>query len=251
MVRVSGLVAAVAFGVALAPAPAHAGRTDYGWLFGTEMMPERTVELQTWTYEENGRPGVLDETSLWWGPVIGITDQLEISLPIEATWRAGSTATTPSTPATFALTDYGVDVRYRLVSADPVAAGPVVPLVRVAVKRDIDTRSAVITEADLVIGVQRGRVHALLDAGVTAELASGEHDVFARPGAGISIQAVGDLRLGAEVFSELQVSGGTYRWVAAGPNLAWTHGRFWLSAAFGVGIYHIETAPRMTWGIAF
>ncbi len=251
MVRVSGLVAVVAVGVAGAPGTAHAGRTDFGWLFGTETMPERSVELQTWTYEENGRPGVRDETSLWWGPVIGITDQLELSLPIEATWRAGSTAEPTATPATFALTDYGVDLRYRLVRADPVTAGPVVPLLRVAVKRDVDTRSAVVTEADLIIGYQRGRLHALLDAGVTGEFASGEHDVFARPGAGVSVQAIGDLRLGAEVFSELQVSGGTYRWVAVGPDLAWTHGRFWLSAAFGIGIYHMETAPRITWGIAF
>jgi hypothetical protein len=236
------------FVVLLAPSTASAGRTDFGWLFGTETMPERGVELQSWVYEENGRPGLPDETSLWWGPVIGITDQLELSLPIEASWQAGGTFGGPG----FTLTDYGADLRYRFVSADPVEAGPLVPLVRLAVKRDVLARDSVIVEGDFVLGYQDGRVHALLDAGVTSEFSSAEQYVYARPGAGVSIQAVGDLRFGAEVTSYVQVAGdGDYQWVAAGPNLAWTHGRFWLSAAFAIGIYHIETAPRITWGIAF
>jgi hypothetical protein len=243
--RVCGLVV---FAIALAPTTAIAGRTDFGWLFGTETMPERGVELQAWTYEENGRPGMPDETSLWWGPVIGITDQLELSLPIETSWEAGNTPT----DARFTLTDYGADLRYRFVSADPVEAGPLVPLVRLAVKRNVLERDAVIVEGDFVLGYQAGRVHALLDAGVTTQFSSDEQYVSARPGAGVSIQAVGDLRFGAEVTSYLQLAGDDdYQWVAAGPNLAWTHGRFWLSAAFAIGIYHIETAPRITWGIAF
>jgi len=36
-----------------------------------------------------------------------------------------------------------------------------------------------------------------------------------------------------------------------GPSLGWSHGRFWLSAAFGVGVYQIKTAPRVVWGVLF
>ena len=41
------------------------------------------------------------------------------------------------------------------------------------------------------------------------------------------------------------------RIAAVGPNLAWSHGRTWLSAAYGIGIYHIRDAPKLNWGIAF
>ena len=40
-------------------------------------------------------------------------------------------------------------------------------------------------------------------------------------------------------------------WAVVGPNMAVTHGRFWFSAAFGIGIYHINYAPRLIWGVLF
>jgi len=33
--------------------------------------------------------------------------------------------------------------------------------------------------------------------------------------------------------------------------MAYTHGRFWLSAAYGIGIVNIKAAPRILWGVAF
>jgi hypothetical protein len=36
-----------------------------------------------------------------------------------------------------------------------------------------------------------------------------------------------------------------------GPNLALTHGRFWLAGTFGIGVFGIDSAPRLNWGIAF
>ena len=63
--------------------------------------------------------------------------------------------------------------------------------------------------------------------------------------------AVGDLRFGAEIFGQWSLDDNGPSWAAVGPNLAWTHGRFWLSAAYGIGIHEIKDAPRMQWGIAF
>ena len=39
--------------IAIGHGSASAGRTYYGWLYGTEVMPERGVELQTWVLEKD------------------------------------------------------------------------------------------------------------------------------------------------------------------------------------------------------
>src|SRR3989442_1515851 len=95
---------------------ASAGRTSFGQLFYTETLPQRGVELETWVLEENKANGV-EETRLWWSPVVGVTDRLELALPIEflySTERGGSTS----------LDRFGADVRLRLTNPDPVESGP-------------------------------------------------------------------------------------------------------------------------------
>lgn len=229
------------------PRAAHAGRSFYGWLYGTEVMPERGAELQTWIHEENekeGAPG--KESSIWWGPLIGVTDQLELSLPIELEW----TTPTPD-KAAFTFKRFGIEARYRLVSQDPVDAPPLVPLVRVGVKRDVTARDTVCAEADFVVSYEVGAVHALVDLGFLSEIAPDSHHTEVRPGGGVSIRAIGDLRLGAEAYAELSFDSRRESWAVAGPNVAWTHGRFWFSGTFGIGLYHIKAAPRIMWGIAF
>jgi hypothetical protein len=228
------------------PATAHAGRSFYGWLYGTEVMPERSVELQTWVYETNEKyGGEIKETSIWWGPQIGVTDQLEISLPIEMYWTSD-----PMKPG-FHFRRFGVEARYRLASPDPVEASPLVPLVRLAVKRDVVERGEVRFEGDVVLSYEVGAVHLLADVGFIADIAAGRRHTEIRPGGGLTIRVAEDVRLGAELYSELSMDSNGVSWAAVGPTLAWTHGRFWLSATFGIGVYHIKTAPRLTWGIAF
>jgi hypothetical protein len=233
--------------VSLLPRTAHAGRSFYGWLYGTEVLPERGVELQTWILETNGRYAEgLKETSLWWGPLIGVTDQLELSLPIEMEWQQ-----TDTTGPSFTFKRYGIEARYRLVSADPIDTPAFVPLVRLAVKRDVTTRDAVIAEGDVVASYEVGALHTLVDLGGIGEFTSGEQAWQIRPGGGASLAVSSELRIGAEVYAELHTDSASKSWAAVGPNLAWTHGRFWLSAAFGIGVYHVNTAPRVMWGIAF
>ncbi len=239
----------MATGVIAAPAAASAGRTQYGWLFGTEVMPERGAELQTWVDEQNGRdPGNIHWTTWGFTALVGVTDQLELSLPIEFLWR-DSDATEPS----FTFREFGIEARYRFVSSDPVDAPAFAPLARVAVHRDVTVRDLIEVEADFVASTTTpsGSVHALVDLGVTVGITPDDQQYVLRPGAGVSFKAVGDLRLGAEVFAQINLDSSTRSWAAAGPNLAWSHGRFWLSAAFGIGVYHVETAPRVQWGIAF
>jgi hypothetical protein len=230
------------------PRTAHAGRSFYGWLYGTEVLPERGVELQTWIVEENDKYGTnVKGTSVWWGPLVGVTDQLELSLPLEMEWTTSDTNPTPS----FTLRRFGIEAHYRLASPDPAEAAPLVPLVRIAAKRDVTLRDDVRVEADGVVSYDRGPVNVLVDIGFIGDLQSGSTHMELRPGGGLSIRTAGDLRVGAEVYSELSLDSRRESWALVGPNVAWTHGRFWLSGAFGIGIYHVRTAPRVMWGIAF
>ncbi len=237
----------VAWLTGLGPGTAHAGRTFYGWLYGTEVMPERGVELQTWILEEIDKYGPSNNDSwLWWGPLIGVTDQLELALPIEMLWSSSDVD-----KASFTLRRFGIEARYRLVPPDPADAPALVPLVRVAVKRDIIVRDTLRVEADAVLSYEAGPVHALIDLGFVGDLTTVNRHTELRPGAGVSLRVASEVRFGAEVYSEVSLDSRGESWALAGPNLSWTHGRFWLTGAFGIGLYHIKLAPRVMWGIAF
>jgi hypothetical protein len=246
------IVLAVLLAACFWPRAAHAGRSYYGWLYTTEVMPERGVELQTWVLEANDKYGTnSQESSIWWGPVIGVTDQLELSLPIEMEWITVPPTMTDPRKTGFTFRRFGIEARYRLASQDPAEAPPLVPLVRVAVKRDVSIRDAVRFESDIVASYEVGALHVLGDIGFIADISPGVRHTEVRPSGGVSIRIAGDFRLGAEVYSELSMDSNGESWAAVGPNLAWTHGRFWLSGVFGIGVYHVSTAPRVMWGIAF
>lgn len=236
--------------VLVAPGSAHAGRTFYGWLYGTEVMPERGVEITNIIDEENGFGGAGDFDWSTWNFIaeVGVTDQLTIAFPMEFVWR-DSAMSEPS----FSFTEYGIEARYRFVSSDPEEAPPFAPFIRAGVKRSIVQRDILIAEADLVASTttESGSVHALVDIGYRGQFLGDTTRHELRPGAGVSVKVVGDLRLGAEVYASIPTANADLRYVVAGPNAAWTHGRMWLSAVFGIGVYQIETAPRAVWGIMF
>jgi hypothetical protein len=224
-----GLVLLVWVAIAAAPGSAHAGRTFYGWLHSTDVMPERGVELQTWISDESKIEEEANRSETTWGvgPFVGITDQLELGLPLEVLWFG-----TPGVGGGTALYDYGAELRYRLVTQDPEDAPAFAPLVRLAVNRLVLFRDTVQPELDIV-GTRD------------------EHHFELRPGVGVSFNVVDDFRVGAEVFAQISLDDDGSSWAIAGPNLSWTHGRFWVSAVYGIGFYRIKDAPRMQWGIAF
>lgn len=240
--------------VVATPGVAFANRTFYGWLDSTEVMPERGAEILSWMDEENGRKLVGTDAELkttTWGfnGVIGVTDRLTIGFPLEMEWFRRTMGGTGA----FTMTQYGLEGRYRLVSNDPEEAPPFAPLIRIAAKRDIRTRDAVVGEADLVLSTttESGSVHAVVDVGFVGSFTPDGNHTELRPGAGISFDTVKDLRIGAEVYALISLDSQAESFVIAGPNIAWTQGRFWVSGAFGIGLYQLETAPRVTWGIMF
>ncbi len=250
MVRCGVRLRLVVFAAALAVIPAraaHAGLSRFGWLLDTDVIPERAVELQQWTAEESQQGAANhDETTLAWAPVVGITDRLELALPVEWTWEAAD-----GVAARTAFTRFGAELRWRLVSNDPVDAPAFAPLFQVAVHRLVTERGAFEVAADLVGSYHQGRVHVVGNAGVVDALRDGADAPLARGGAGVSIGVTDELRLGAEAVAQLALSDEDASWLAAGPNLAWNHGRFWVAAALPIGLYQIRVAPRVTWAIAF
>jgi hypothetical protein len=241
------LVATIVCVLGAAPVrEAAAGRTFYGWLYGTEINPERGVEVESWILEENGKGDLRGETLLWWGPTIGLTPHLELAVPVEMAYEDDNMGN-----AGTGLQRFGAELRWRIQSPDPVAAGPLTTLVRLAGKRLITHRDGVRGEADLVIAYETGRFHAEIDLGGIAARYDGDTQAEFRPGAGATVEVTPELRLGAETYSELRVTGDAISWVAAGPTLSWTHGRFWLAATFAIGIYQIDSAPRVNFAIAF
>lgn len=239
----------LAVAVIAVPARASAGRDYFSWLYGTEVLPERSAELMSWISEENDvkDEGHAAETRWWVGPLIGLTDQLELALPVEMSWDRALGA-----PTRNGLDRYGVELRWRMVTQDPVDAPAIVPLLRVGVKRIVATsgRSEVSPEVDAVVSYEAGIVQVLTDIGIYGEVSGDTHHFEVRPGAGVSVLAVGDLRFGAEIFAEIALDDGG-SWAAVGPNFAWSHGRSWVSAAYGIGITGIKDAPKLQWGIAF
>jgi hypothetical protein len=248
-IAISGVVA---LALLSAPGTAEAGRTFYGWLYGTEVMPERGVEITNIIDEENDRGGDAHIHWTTWGfsAEVGVTDQLTIAFPMDFVWRrAGGGAN----PGSFSFEQFGIEARYRFVSSDPVDAPPFAPLLRVGLMRSVLARDTLIAEADLVASTttESGAVHALVDLGYVGSYLGDQTVHLIRPGAGVSFKVIGDFRLGAEVFASIDAENEVNRWVVVGPNAAWTHGRMWVSGSFGIGVYQIKTAPRVVWGIMF
>lgn len=239
--------------VCVPPRPAHAGRNVYGWLNGTEVLPERCVELQTWIWDENDKYGRRNrETWILWGPTVGVTDQLELSLPVELAWTSTvSTTEPPVDVVAFTFKRFGLEARYRFASPDPVEAPPLVPLLRLAVKRDVTSRDSVRVEGNAVLTYTAGATQVVVDAGIVGDVRQVTQHFEARGGGGLSVAVVEDIRLGAELYSEISLDQGSESWASAGPTVSWTHGRFWLSGNVGYGLYHVKVAARLLWGVAF
>lgn len=237
-----GLFASLMFGTATA----HAGRTHFGWLYGTEVVPERGTEFETWILEENKKgDDQSDETGFWWGLVFAVTPHLELAITTEAEYEKSRVE-----EGDVHFTQWGGDVRYRPQSPDPIDAGPITTLFRVGVKRRIEDRAGIRGELDVVASYTTGRVFVAVDAGAIFDRSPDQREIELRPGAGVSVRAHEDLRLGVETFGELVAKGDGTSWMVVGPTVSLTHGRFWGAATYGIGLFGVRDAPRLTFGAA-
>jgi hypothetical protein len=229
----------IALTLGLASPEAVAGNRWVAWVWDTQVLPERALELEWWLWERTG--GEHREAVVSFSGVVGLTDRLEVALPFDVAWRP---------EAGTQLESAGVDLRWRLASPDPARAGPVVPLVRVGVRRMFQADAARL-EGDGVLSIDVGPLHSVLDAGAVGETGAG--DVYLTFGGGLSYGFIGELRAGIEAYAEVALDGEEGRtWAAVGPSLSFTHGRFWVTASVPIGLgAGPDLLPRVIWAAAF
>src|SRR6185295_1602276 len=85
----------------------------------------------------------------------------------------------------FTFKRFGIEARYRFSSPDPAEATGLVPLVRIAVKRDVIVRDSVRLEGDAVVSYDLGPVNALVALGFIADIQTSNRHSEVRPGGGI------------------------------------------------------------------
>ena len=234
------------------PRTAHAGRSFYGWLYGTEVLPERGVELQTWIVEENDKYGSATQADV---AVVGTADRRHRSARARAAAR-DSTWTTSDSHRDAVV--HVPAVRHRGALPPGVAGSGRGARVR---RRWCGSRSSATSRCATTCGskptswcrTRPARSTRSVDVGFIGDVTSGStRTCEIRPGA--AAQRAGRRRAPARRRGVLRAQPRQRRARAGqlvGPNLAWTHGRFWLSGAFGIGVYHVRIAPRVMWGIAF
>jgi hypothetical protein len=252
MRRIGGAVLATAL---LAPATARAGRGVFGWLYDTNVVEENNVEIESRFEELDVQFASLgDHQTIWWlAPIVGLVEGLELALPVESQWNGEDNPVPGFVAGSTVPRRYGAELRYRFVARD----ASLVPFARVAVKHDV--LGAVRTEADAVLSFDTWRIHAAADAGMIGDFstrdsfsaANGDHHFEFHPGLGISVRAIDELRVGAELYGQLTLDQNEngHTWAAVGPDVAWARGRFWVAAAYGFGVYNIHAAPRVWLGI--
>lgn len=239
-------------------APAQAGRTPFGWLEDVETQPERGAEIEMWFGELNQwHRDIFDTREDWsfvgWAAALGITDRLELRIPLEMVSSVGHGGGAR-------LHNYGLEGRWRLASSDPLEAPAVVPLVRLRAQRMVGAGRIYRLQPGAVVSADLGRVRFTADASVSVDFDASRTDevLFSfHPFVGVSVATVDKLRVGAEVGGILTPGafergyGAAEPWFGFGPNLAWSHGRTWLSGALIKGTAHAVWAPRINLGIAF
>jgi len=231
----------------LVPGEARAGFRTTAWSFDTRTVPERQAELEVWiTQLVQGPDGGAGTTSLLLSPVIGLTDQIELAVPVTADYARATDQTQ--------LSSWGLDARWRLVSSDPAKAGKIVPLIRAGVRRLVANDKAFKLQGDAVVSIEpTPRLHIVINAGVY--FVTDVNVVTAEYSGGALYAITRDLRLGVDAFAnhELRGPGEHDAWFAAGPAITLSHGRFWVAASvpFGITAKAPDAMPRLIWALAF
>jgi hypothetical protein len=254
--RSSAVIAALLVGAFGAPDEAAAGRKAFLFAYDSEIVPEGDVELEQWLWAESRIPPndqrPIARSALywiWWAPVIGLTNHLELALPFQIVASANNTS----------VQFFSADALYRFFSREK--DGGFQPLVRASYRQAIQARSAPSTlELDFVLTYGKpNELH--LTTNVGASISAPWPENLPRPvtgtfSAGLSFPLTSELRLSAEVLGEFQDrSSSAFPRYFAGGALSYTRGRLWLTAGTMVGITGLSSAtppfiPRLLWAVA-
>ena len=240
--------------VLLLGAPAHAARSFHLFLDESQLIPEGGVELEQWVWAYGRIPNRIERPAsiwLWWGPVVSVSNHLELELPLQIV----------SVPEETYLHSIGLVARYRIFPREDDHGWQ--PLIRVGYYHPLDPAAGPpLAELGLVLTIGGPQsIRYTLNASVMMglpflqELSNEKFSVLGRGGAGVSFPLGTEWRIAGEFFGQLPIDGNTRPskgQMYLGPSVAWSRGPFWITfgALFGLTNDSSRWYPRVLWGIA-
>lgn len=244
----TGLVATV-----LLPGSAEAGRRSFTWVYDTEIVPQGDVDLEQWLWARARAPARQGDRSrywVWWAPVFGLSQQLELAVPFQLI------GTGERTEMDFVSADF----RFRLKPRGDDS--PLQQLVRLAWIQTIRDSGSSRLELNLVQSHQwDSGLRLTADLGLQAshpllEGRTGGLSLLGSWAAGVSYPVVADeLRLSLELFGDAGLAGPprpVHQFI--GVDVAWSFGRMWVTAGALVGLTPLfpdtpAFMPRLIWAV--
>jgi hypothetical protein len=237
--------------LALVSGTARADRTPYLFTEDSQIVPERTVELEQWLWAVGRVPRLPDSPVaewLWWGPVLGVDEHLELRVPIQFF----------DSLDTFALASVGIDARYRIFPrAQDDGFQPLVRISYVQALKDysgpprIDL-NLVATYGDLSSLRYTVNLGARLGIPPLAGM-SGLLTLVGTAAIAASYPLPHEVRISGELFGQVPFLGSPLPGgqLYLGPSVSWTHGPFWLTAGSLFGLTHNSSLflPRLLWAV--
>jgi hypothetical protein len=265
-------------GVFLAATQASADRTSHLFIDETQTLPEGDVELENWFWVEGQIPSnkyVYVSDWVWLGPTVGITPQLEMSLPLVIVATSQQTV----------LNSISLVARYRFLPREQDDGFQ--PLLRVEYQQPLSNYIYAAPYSTCPFYVTPGTytcsyytapqlkvlfaltygslksVRATLNVGGQFGLpflqssSEASFSILGTAGLGISIPLGSEFRVAAELDGQVPLSGRPPAPPMAqlffGPSVAWSRGQIWVTfgSLFGLTNNSNRFVPKVLWGITF
>jgi hypothetical protein len=241
--------------LALGPLPAWAGRTSHLFMDEAQLVTEGDVELEQWVWTEGRIPSQPQRPVtgwVWFGPVVGISSHLELSLPLQLV----------ATPEQAVLDTISLVARYRFFSREKDEGFQ--PLVRVEYQQPLSQYASPPVLKVLLVTTYGSLTAVQVAANVGVELglpflqssASGSVSVLGTAALGVSIGLGREFRIAAELDGQLPLAGTPHPNLGQlflGPSLEWARGPIWVTFGMLFGLTNDSNRflPKVLWGITF
>jgi hypothetical protein len=220
--------------LALVPSVAHAGRRPYINLWDTETLKKGDVELEQWLWTRKFT-NVDTHGWIWFAPIFGVSERVELAFPWEAVITNTSTA----------ISDFVGEARIRLGNLDDTAF--VHHMLRVFAQQNFNHPYNMGRYGIPWFGgdyvVSFGEVagsHATVDVGAYSDFRfhAAQSLSIQTLGLGYTYSVSKEVRVGGEYSHEIGLSDGYYmhRYFQLGPNFAYSRGPVWITFGTLLGL---------------
>ncbi len=253
--------------LALGATPAFADRTSHLFVDETQTLPEGDVELENWVWAQGQIPSSykpMTTSWIWFGPTVGISNQLEMSLPVTVYATSQKMELNSiSLVARYRLfpreQDDGLQPLFRVEYQQPLSAnyyaGP--PTLKLLLAATYGALTGV--RGTLNVGVQLGLPFLLSSTGGCRGLpypCSGNVSALGTAALAVSVPLGREFRIAAELDGQLPLGGEPYPNLGQlylGPSVAWTRGQIWVTfgTLFGLTNNSYRYVPKVLWGVTF